>query len=452
MNNRVGFQGRLRQPVRVMVGSALAVVLAACGGSSGGSSQTQVPNSFIYASKVIGHGDYSTYKPNQVTASGSIGASAQTLSNPTGSIATDGTHFYIADTNNHRILGWSDGIPSAATGASAEFVIGQPDFTTTTPGTSQGSLSYPDKVSISDDGRLVVADTGNNRVLIWNSLPTSNVPPDLVIGQVDFNHGNPNQDSATPTANSLSNPTAAMIAKNRLFVIDNNNNRMLIWDLTKKPLTDAVNGVYADNADFAWGQPSTSTNVPNCGQGTIISGSNPAAYDCSLVNYPISQYSLNQPQDMWTDGTKLFVADSANNRVLFWSQIPIANSSFPTYVMGQGTFTSGSSGGTSQSGMNSPYGVASDGSRVFVADSSNNRVLVFNNFPASSAPNADTVLGQNYWNYKTANDDDQNQQQDNNPTGRTLNRPTAVFALGGSTEQLFVADFGNNRVLEFNPQ
>lgn len=448
MNNRVGFQGRLRQPVRVMIGGALVTVLAACGGSGSDNTQNQVPNSFINAANVIGHSDYTTYKPNQVSGSADIGASEQTLSNPTGSVASNGTLLYIADTNNHRILGWKT-LPTKA-GQAADFVIGQPDFNSTTPGTGQGSLSYPDKVSISDDGRLIVTDTGNNRVLIWDTLPTSNVPANEVIGQNDFDHGDPNQGNVLPSGQTLSNPTAAMIAKNRLFVIDNGNNRMLIWDLTSHPLTSGQ--AYATDADVVWGQPSAVTNTVNCGQGSLDTGVTPNVYDCYLGNYPISQYSLNQPQDMWTDGTKLFVADSANNRVLYWTQIPIASTYVPAIVLGQGTFTSGASGGTSQSGMNAPYSVASDGSRVFVADTSNNRVLVFENFPAQSGQNADTVLGQNYWSNKTANDDDQNSQQDGNPTGRTLKVPTGVFAIGGGTPSVYVTDFGNNRVLQFEPQ
>ncbi|MEZ5355095.1 MAG: hypothetical protein R2762_20865 [Bryobacteraceae bacterium] len=33
----------------------------------------------------------------------------------------------------------------------------------------------------------MVTDLGNNRVLIWNSVPTQNqAPPDLVLGQPDY--------------------------------------------------------------------------------------------------------------------------------------------------------------------------------------------------------------------------------------------------------------------------
>jgi hypothetical protein len=113
MNNRVGVQARLLQQSRVILGGALATVLAACGGS-GSSTTTQVPNSFIYATEVLGHDDYLTFNPNQLDASHSIGASAQTLSNPTGAvaIASDSSVMYVADTNNHRILGLNGTAPA----------------------------------------------------------------------------------------------------------------------------------------------------------------------------------------------------------------------------------------------------------------------------------------------------------------------------------------------------
>lgn len=38
----------------------------------------------------------------------------------------------------------------------------------------------------SDNTHLLLADRWNNRVLIWNALPDSNQPPDLVLGQPNF--------------------------------------------------------------------------------------------------------------------------------------------------------------------------------------------------------------------------------------------------------------------------
>ena len=441
MNNNVGTLARRQHKGLIVLGGLLLALVAGCGSKSGTTTTSTVPNSFINASMVIGHNAYNLYKPNQAKSGDTVAPTASTLSNTTGSIATNGTLFYVADTNNHRILGWNE-VPSTP-GQAADFVIGQANLTSNDAGIGADGLAYPTKVSISDDGQyLVVADTGNNRVLIWNGLPTQNQPANVVIGQVDFNGDQPNQGLTAPTAATLDNPTAAMIANGKLFVVDNNNNRLLIWNTV--PVANDT------NADVVWGQPQFSTNVANCGQAQPQNDMN-----CTLFgngNYPISAYSLNQPHDLWTDGRKMFVADSSNNRVLFWSQIPVANTTAATYVMGQGSFASGAGvGGTSQNTMSGPYSVASDGSRVFVADTNNNRVLVFNTFPTASAPNADTVLGQHFWTRKTANDDDQNGIQDAAPTARTLDLPTGVFVESAGGD-VYVTDSANNRVLAFNPQ
>ena len=73
---------------------------------------------------------------------------------------------------------------------SAELVLGQTDFLTVSnnagSSASSSSLSGPQSV-FSDGTKLYIADTNNNRVLIWNSNPTSNKQAaDVVVGQADM--------------------------------------------------------------------------------------------------------------------------------------------------------------------------------------------------------------------------------------------------------------------------
>jgi hypothetical protein len=57
---------------------------------------------------------------------------------------------------------------------------------------SGGPLRFYHPMGITNDGQhLLLADTCNNRVLIWNSLPTGNVAPDIVLGQDDFYSNEP---------------------------------------------------------------------------------------------------------------------------------------------------------------------------------------------------------------------------------------------------------------------
>src|SRR6185312_7225970 len=65
----------------------------------------------------------------------------------------------------------------------ANVVLGQPDFVSTAFQVSQTGLRLP--TAVATDGRvLAVADTGNNRIMIWKSIPTTvDQPADIELGQ-----------------------------------------------------------------------------------------------------------------------------------------------------------------------------------------------------------------------------------------------------------------------------
>ena len=81
----------------------------------------------------------------------------------------------------------------------------------------------------SDGVHLVVADTDHNRVLIWNHIPSSNnVPADVVVGQKDFvSVGIPGD---TPIAQSMRGPQGVWLQNGKLYVVDTQNNRVLIFN------------------------------------------------------------------------------------------------------------------------------------------------------------------------------------------------------------------------------
>lgn len=411
------------------LGVAAAVVagITACGGSS----KTPCPN-LPQATAVVGQSSFST------GTTATVGQA--TVSGPQGSVASNGTLFYVADTSAHRILGYSS-LPTG-TGASAGFVVGQPDFTTNTSGTAPASgtaikLSYPSKVSVDPTGTyLVVADSGNNRVLIWNSLPTNNTTaPNVVLGQNDLTTGVANfPDGSTVSASNLSNPTAAVIANGYLIVVDKGNNRVLIW----KGIPTSNNAA----ATYVLGQPNTTSNNPGID-----------TFSSTTQSYTLA---MRQPSDVWTDGVRLLVTDTGNNRVLFWAGIPNTQNKLADNIIGAAQFGQGyGNPGSGKQKFNSPWGVTSDGSNVFVGDTGNNRVVEFTTYLTiqTNNPSAQYVFGQQDFTHITANDPDQDNQvgdQRNNPatsgiTAGTMDSPQGVFAING---QLFVTDSANNRILQ----
>jgi hypothetical protein len=384
--------------------SATALVLSACGG---GSNSSAVDTSLMpVAFEVLGQPDFLSKNANRGVPTNPLG-----FAQPLGGIATDGEHFYVADYGNNRILGWNS-IPASSSTA-PDFVLGQPDFTSNQPGTSATSLALPSSVQIAN-GKLVVADSGNNRVLIWNTLPTSGVSPDLVIGQTSFASS---VSPTPPSAASLSFPVSAAIVNGRLFVSDQNNDRVLIWNAVP-----ASNGAPAD----------------------VVLGFT-AFNDVSDANTIADDTTLNAPAGLWTDGFRLLVADSGNNRVMYWSQIPSLNGAKATNVIGQADFARVTSG-VSAAQFSTPYSIASDGTQIYIADSNNNRVLKFDSFPIANGTGAIQVFGQNTFTARVPNDDNQDGTADTTPSARTMSSPTGVAVFNGV---LYVTDRNNHRILLF---
>jgi len=449
--------GRSIKPLSALLLLSLASLAGCSGGSSsgGGSSSSSggvaMCNNLPQANGVIGQLNFTAGAPNTGGVSGS------TLDAPQGPLSANGTSSYLADTGNNRVLGFS-GTPTGVAGA-ASFIIGQPDAQTVSSGSGPVSgspikFSAPAKVSVGGT-YLVVADSGNNRVLIWNKLPTANTAPDVVLGQPDLSSSDANHPAATVSASSLSNPTAAIISNGQLLVVDKGNNRVLIWNTvptTNNTLADVELGQIATN----------SAGVENC---TANSGS--AGY-CFATNNPASDTApqgasfyvlgINSPSDAWTDGAHLLFSDTGNHRVLFWGTVPTVNNKLADNVIGYTQFgQNNQTGGAGVAGLHSPWGLTSDGVNLFVGDTGNNRVLEFANYlgTPSNGTSANYVFGQADFTHTQQNDPDQNNQvgdQSHNPatdgiTAGTMSSPLGVFA--NSSNDLFVTDSGNSRVLHF---
>ena len=108
-------------------------------------------------------------------------------------------------------------------------VLGQTDFTTIDPTLKPTRTGMRNPTAVASDGvHLIVADTDSNRVLIWNTIPTqNNQPADVVVGQPDFTTNFP---SNPPSAKSMSGPQGVWIQNGKLYVADTHNNRVLIFN------------------------------------------------------------------------------------------------------------------------------------------------------------------------------------------------------------------------------
>ncbi|HWZ31888.1 MAG TPA: hypothetical protein VNX18_11165 [Bryobacteraceae bacterium] len=327
-------------------------------------------------------------------------ASARTASgmNLPLAVATDGNVVAVADTSNNRVLLWKS-FPTS-TGQPADIVLGQPDFTTVSPVTVTAStFRAPQGVWI-QNGKFFVADTQNNRVLIWNSIPSkNNQPADLVLGQPNFTtvpQIDQTKSSLQATANAMLTPVSVSSDGTHLLVTDLGFSRVLIWNsiptATNQPADMEVGQVDLNTSvpnDSFTGTPATSstdtTNKETAVLCTTSSGNDAAGNPF----YPTRcGATMNFPRFALSDGTRLFVADSGNNRVLVWNSFPTQNGQSADAVLGQpdqysdnvtsttGLFTPNLSQSASDV-TPVPGSLAWDGTNLYVTDPSNYRVLVF---------------------------------------------------------------------------
>jgi uncharacterized protein (TIGR03437 family) len=145
----------------------------------------------------------------------------------------------------------------------------------------------------------------------------------------------------------------------------------------------------------------------------------------------------------------LYVADTGNNRILAWKNASTFSNGKPAdLVIGQKDFYSTGANGPGitafTTGLNFPSGITVSGPDLYVSDTGNNRVLRFRapfTVPAGQQPIPDLCLGQPSFGSRTANAPAGAQSEKN------LAAPSALrFDRSGN---LWVADAGNNRVLEY---
>ncbi len=341
------------------------------------------------------------------------------LANPTSATAlrsprdvtSDGSLTWVTDTGNHRIVGYA-GIGS--TNASATNIIGQPDAVSAIPnngGLSASSLASPLSIAATKSPRLLfVADGGNHRLLRY-SLATSATVADLVLGQPNMVTNLVNR-GGLPGLDTLANPAGVDSDGTHLVVGDYANSRVLLW--LSMP---TING---QPADVVLGQPD--------GKSSLI---NNAPTRGPLV--------LRGPRMVATDGTRLFLTDAANNRVLIWNRMPDSGSTPPDIVLGQSDFVGDAANGggsVTASSLSAPYGIAVEGGRLAVGDNGNNRVLIWSSLPTQNNQPASLCLGQ--------------PDCSSALPGTSNNRLRGVGGVELSSGDLYVADSGNNRVLVFS--
>jgi sugar lactone lactonase YvrE len=272
-----------------------------------------------------------------------------------------------------------------------------------------------------------VADSGNNRVLLFDSPLTTNEIASIVLGQQGFiSNGAPTQ----VTANALTPEAVAIDSSGNLFVADSYSCRILRF---QPPFQNDM------NANLVIGASTLSAD---------------SASDCTATAATLGQSNSGHtygPASMAFDGVgNLWVADSPNSRLLEFPA-PLGSGMSASLVIGQTSMTSANCNQSATfttptaSTLCNAQGVTFDaGGDLWTVDFGNSRVLEFKP-PFSSGMAASLELGQPA---SAAFNSSSSNNNAVNPTASTLDLPSGI--VFDSAGNLWISDAGNNRVLQYD--
>lgn len=295
-----------------------------------------------------------------------------------GGVASDGEYVYLVDRNNNRVLVWTS-FPQEEDDA-PDFVLGQTSFEATATGDGDAEMNWPTGVA-TDGTHLVVADTYNGRVLIWNQRPTEmGQAPDLILDQgTDW-------------------PWAVWTDGEKLIVTSTAGKEVLIWNSFP---TENV------EADFILSIPEFGTprSIASDGTRLVISDHN-ATVDG--VNNP-GTFFWNEFPTQSTDSYDFFTRSPSSDMFgeVLWS--PVFTDQGQFVAVGQQHFFIWDEFPTEET-VNAPdltvgrfragdsSGLAWDGEHLLVSLDNDNLLAIYEGIPTATTDEPDFILGvPQYW-------------------------------------------------------
>ncbi|GIU70885.1 MAG: hypothetical protein KatS3mg003_0364 [Candidatus Nitrosocaldaceae archaeon] len=256
-------------------------------------------------------------------------------------VAVDDGRIIVADTNNHRIQVFD---------SNGNFLFEFGD-----EGDGEGEFEQPHGIAVDSNDRIIVADTNNHRIQVFDSN-----------GNFLFEFGDEGDGEG-----EFEQPHGIAVDDDRIIVADTNNHRIQVFD---------SNG----NFLFEFGSLGSGEGEFDDPEGVAVD-SNDRIIVADTNNHRIQVFDsngnflfefgdegdgegeFNKIEALTTNGTTIFVADSHNHRI----QVFDSNGNF--------LFEFGSLG-SGEGEFDDPEGVAVDSNdRIIVADTKNDRIQVFDN-------------------------------------------------------------------------
>ena len=290
------------------------------------------------------------WKQNGITIAGGNkdGNEFHQLYGPSGIYVDEQENIYVADEDNHRIVRWEKGAKSG------QIVAGGYG-----KGNGNDQLSNPTKVIIDQkNDALIIADTGNKRVVHWPHLTGTNV---------------------TTIISNVCCSGLAMDNNGYLYVSDIEKHEVRRWKIGEKKGKlvaggnkqgigrDQLNGprsIFVDQDYSVYvsdnGNHRVMKWIKGAKQGIIVAGGTGPGKKLTQLSYPYG-IAIDRLGSV-------YVADCTNHRVMCW----LKDATEGTVVVG------GNDQGNQENQLNSPCDISFDQqNNLYVVDSINHRVQKF---------------------------------------------------------------------------
>lgn len=390
------------------------------------------------------------------------GSTATTCNTPSAMAVDLEGNVYLVDTVNDRVLRFT----TVASGGAADIAIGQ--LTLSGNVCNQGGtrdenkLCMPATAIVNRSGDLLVADGGNGRVLRYD-VPHPRVAPTLASMSPD---AVPQGRPVTLTINGAGFYNETVVRVNGSAVTTTYvSGRRLVASVpaastlgtppyyvrleTAAPgggstVNVALAGYSSAPFDMAADRVLGQVDFATTGSAPRMGGRGIDDMTASNLQSPLGIASVG---DVWATGGRLFVSDYAYHRVLSWPNAVAFNNAEPAdVILGQldegSTQCNQGAGSANATTLCNPDGVAvDDDGALYVADRSNNRVLMYAP-PFSTGMAATRVWGQN-GSFTTAI------PNNGGVSASSLSSPSGIAWRRG-WRTLFVNDSSNRRILVYN--
>ncbi len=229
--------------------------------------------------------DFVFGQPNFTTITS--GVTAAKMNEPTGVCVDSADNLWVADSGNNRVLKFAS-ISNKFSGANADSVLGQANFTTAAAGSGNTGLQKPVSVAIASSGTLYVTCQTAHRIMVFNNAASlgSNPPAAKVFGQPDFA-----TTSSGLSDSKFNTPAGCTITPDdSLWVTDRLNNRLLrLSNASTKASGSAADGVIGQ-ADFVLNAAATTNKALNAPTGSPVVDSTGSLWIADGSNHRVLRF------------------------------------------------------------------------------------------------------------------------------------------------------------------